>query len=389
MFKVNSCCPATDARSGVLTTGHGAVPTPAFMPVGSQATVKALSPDDLRSAGAEMILANAYHLYLRPGAGMVQSLGGLHRFMSWDGPILTDSGGFQVFSLASLGRVNDDGVLFRSHVDGSEHFLTAEIAIECQEKLGADIIMAFDQCHDHALDEPGAASAMERTHRWAERCLKAHRRPDQLLFGITQGGMYAELRRQSARSLAAMGFSGYAIGGLSIGEPKAATWAMLDESLAFLPGGKPRYLMGVGAPDDIVRAVARGVDLFDSVFPTRVARHGCVLTAAGKMNLSRAACKSQDAPVEAECDCYTCRTFSVAYLHHLFRCREMLAHRLATLHNVRFMMRLMSDIRGSVRQGSFGAFHNEFLERYRASDEEVRLTQKQRWLASQKRTAGP
>ncbi|MBI2857210.1 MAG: tRNA guanosine(34) transglycosylase Tgt [Chloroflexi bacterium] len=386
-FKLIASCPTSSARAGQLETSHGVVLTPAFLPVGSQGAVKTLAPGDLATAGVSMVLGNTYHLYLRPGVETVAKLGGLHRFMAWDGPILTDSGGFQVFSLASLRRVTDEGVLFRSHVDGSEHFLSPELTTGIQERLGSDIAMVLDQCHEHSLGREDAREALDRTHRWAVRCLEAHRAPRQALYAIVQGGMVPALRRESARFLASLGFHGYAIGGLSVGEPRAATWNMLEESVTWLPSGSPRYLMGVGAPDDIIRGVARGVDLFDCVLPTRLGRHGVAFTGMGRLNLRNAAFAEKDEPLEADCDCYACRTFSRAYLHHLVRCDEMLVCRLLTLHNLRFMMTLMRRMREAIVQGSFASFHDEFLCSYVPPDENVRLEQKRRWLSGKARGA--
>ncbi len=379
-FDVEKTCPGTAARAGFITTAHGVVPTPAFMPVGSQATVKALTPDDLKDLGAAMVLCNAYHLYLRPGDDVVGDLGGLHRFMGWDGPILTDSGGYQVFSLASLRRVDDSGVVFRSHIDGSEHSLTPEGAVRLQQRLGADIIMVLDECPSYTRERKPVVRAMERTLRWAEKCLAAHRRRDQQLFGIVQGGVFADLRRQSAASLTSLDFPGYAIGGLCLGETKKETLAMVEETVAALPVDRPRYLMGVGSPEDLVENVDRGVDLFDSALPTRTARNGALFTGGGRVNISRAEFKSLDRAIDAGCDCYTCRGFSAAYLHHLFRSRELLAYRLATIHNLRFIMRLMERIRTAIVEGGYAEFRREFLAGYRTTDEDVRLAQKQRWL---------
>ncbi|MBI2854925.1 MAG: tRNA guanosine(34) transglycosylase Tgt [Chloroflexi bacterium] len=387
-FSIKPASSSTAARVGSVVTPHGTFTTPEFMPVGSQASVKTLDPVDMNRTGVQIILANAYHIYLRPGTQVIEAMGGLHRFMSWDGPILTDSGGFQVFSLARLGRINDSGVAFRSHIDGSEHFFTPELAVEIQEKLGGDIIMVLDQCHRHDLDTEGTMEAMHRTHRWALRCLDHHRRKDQSMYAIVQGGMFPELRKESAQFLASLEFPGYAIGGLSVGEPKAVTWAMLDEVIPELPTDRPRYLMGVGAPEDIVMAVAKGVDLFDSVLPTRVARHGAVFTDFGRLNLKNTAFASADQQLDESCDCHTCRTFSLAYLHHLFKCEEMLGYRLATLHNLRFMARLMQRIRDSIDQGSFDSFLNQFLESYRTSNESVRLEQKRKWLKAKASPVG-
>jgi queuine tRNA-ribosyltransferase len=345
------------------------------MPVGSQATVKSLTPADLHDLGFDLLLCNSYHLYLRPGVDIVQALGGLHRFMAWDSSILTDSGGFQVFSLAALRSLDDCGVTFRSHIDGSEHLLTPEKAVEIQEVLGADISMVLDDVPAGTSDPRRLAEAVNRTHLWAERCLRAKRRDDQLMFAIVQGGGDIELRRHSARTLTAMGFSGYAVGGLSVGEPKHIMRAVLQDVVPLLPEERPRYLMGVGAPEDLVDAVSCGVDMFDCVLPTRVARNGGVYTQSGRMSIRHSSFRTMEGPVDPECDCYTCRTFSASYVHHLFRCEELLAYRLATVHNLRFIWRLMRDIRTSIRCGDFALFRDEFHGRYRATDEEVRLSQ--------------
>jgi queuine tRNA-ribosyltransferase len=329
-----------------------------------------------------MILANTYHLYLRPGIDVVAKMGGLHRFMAWDGAILTDSGGYQVFSLAPLRKINDDGVTFRSHIDGSQHFLTPETAIQYQESLGADVIMALDECSAYTDSKEKVRQAMERTHRWAERCLKSHERKGQALYAIVQGGMFPELRRQSAECLTKLDFPGYAIGGLSVGEPKEITLAMVGETVALLPVSKPRYLMGVGSPEDIIEGVARGIDIFDCALPTRVARNGALFTAQGRINIRNAAYKTMDAPLDPDCDCYTCRTFSAAYLSHLFRSGELLALRLATVHNLHFISSLMRRIRGSILDGTFTVFREEFLSGYETTDEATRVEQKRRWLTS-------
>ncbi|MGD0352481.1 MAG: tRNA guanosine(34) transglycosylase Tgt [Dehalococcoidia bacterium] len=370
------------ARLGKLVTNHGVVPTPAFLPVASQGTVKALIPEELKDIGVTIVLSNTYHLYLRPGIDVVEKLGGLHRFMGWDGPILTDSGGYQVFSLARLCKVTDDGVTFRSHIDGSEHHLTPELVIELQQKLGADIIMTLDECPAYDAGTARVREAVDRTSRWAERCREHHRNPNQLLFGIVQGGTSPELRRQSAKAITSLDFPGYAIGGLSLGEAKDLTWSMVDETMPFLPTDKPRYLMGVGSPEDIIEGVSRGIDLFDSALPTRVARNGALFTLRGRQNMRKAVYKTKKGPVDAECDCYTCRTFSAAYLHHLFKCEELLAYRLATIHNLRFITRLMNKIHAAIQQGTFAAFKSDFLSQYQVTDEEVRLAQKQKWLNS-------
>jgi queuine tRNA-ribosyltransferase len=346
------------------------------MPVGSQATVKSLTSDDLRGIGCEIILSNAYHLYLRPGVDVIREAGGVHRFMSWDRALLTDSGGFQVFSLAPLRRLDDDGVTFRSHIDGSAHYLSPEKSIEIQEGLGADIIMALDDVPAGGSGDARLTEAVERTHRWAERCLSAQRRTDQLLFAIVQGGSDLKLRRLSVATLCAMDFPGYAIGGLSVGEPKEAMYTVLREIAPLLPADRPRYLMGVGSPEDIVEAVWCGVDMFDCVLPTRVARNGAVYTRDGRRSIRHASFRSRWEPIDSECDCYTCCTFSAAYVHHLFKCEELLAYRLATIHNLRFMQRLVNDIRHAIASGSLSAFREEFRTRYRSTEESVRLSQK-------------
>jgi queuine tRNA-ribosyltransferase len=379
-FRLIETCPQTKARAGELLTPHGKVPTPVFLPVGSQGAVKTLTPDEVKDSGYKMLLANTYHLYLRPGIDVIERAGGLHNFMGWEGAILTDSGGYQVFSLSPLRRVSDDGVTFRSHIDGSKHHITPELAIQYQESLGADIIMVLDECpaHDDGLEK--VQRATERTQRWAERCLKAQKRPDQALYAIVQGGMFAELRQESAQYLAALDFPGYAIGGLSIGEPKQLTLAMIEETVVCLPEGKPRYLMGVGSPEDIVEAVARGVDIFDSALPTRVARNGALFSWEGRKNISNAAYKEMEQPIVAGCGCYTCRHFSAAYLHHLFSCGELLAYRLATIHNLSFVAELVAKIRGAILDGTFLSFKDKFLTGYQPADEPTRLAQKQKWL---------
>ncbi len=332
------------------------------MPVGTQATVKALTPGDLRAAGAQMILGNTYHLNLRPTAERIARLGGLHRFMAWDGPILTDSGGFQVFSLADLRRVDDDGVSFTSRLDGSTHRLTPERAMEIQALLGSDVAMAFDQLVDPGLPREQVADAMDRTHRWAERSLAARGRPDQAVFGIVQGGVDPELRRASVGTIAALAFDGIAIGGLSVGESKAAMAATLDvvaDALGDDP--RPRYLMGVGSPADFFTAVERGIDLFDCVLPTRVARTGQVWTDAGRLNLRNAALQDDPGPIDPDCACEACRNHSRAYLAHLFRARELLAYRLATVHNVTWTLELMRRLRASLADGTFAELRHRIV----------------------------
>jgi queuine tRNA-ribosyltransferase len=355
----------TNARAGVMHTPHGDIPTPVFAPVGTAATVKTMTPADLHDLGATLILANTYHLYLRPSADLVARMGGLHRFMGWHGPILTDSGGFQVFSLESLRQVGDDGVTFRSHIDGSTHTFTSELVVETQEKLGADIIMAFDECPDPS-DYDYNVQAMERTHRWAERCLAAKTRDDQALFGIVQGGVFADLRAESAGFLASLDFDGYGIGGLSVGETKAEMHAMLEVLHPLLPRHKPRYLMGVGSPEDLFECVARGVDQFDCVLPTRIARNGAVFTSQGRLNLRNAGFADDPAPIEEDCTCYTCRTLSRAYLRHLVIAKEITGLRLTTMHNLHFMIETMRRIRQSILDGNFADYKAEFLASYQA-----------------------
>ena len=373
------------ARAGELITPHGVVPTPVFLPVGSQGTVKTLTPEEVRDIGLRMVLANTYHLYLRPGIEVVAKMGGLHKFMAWDGAILTDSGGYQIFSLAPLRRVSDEGVTFRSHIDGSEHFLTPELIIQFQEALGADIIMVLDECSAYGDSFEGVQKATVRTHQWAERCRKVQKRNDQALYAIVQGGVYPELRRLSAEYLTSLDFPGYAIGGLSVGEPKEMTLAMVEETVALLPGNKPRYLMGVGSPEDIVEGVARGIDIFDSALPTRVARNGALFTGQGRRNIRNAAFSRMEQAVDPDCECYTCRTFSAAYLHHLFKSEELLALRLATIHNLSFIHSLMGKIRSAILDGTFRAFRDNFLASYQPTDEQARVSQKQKWLKGRKK----
>ncbi|MDI7277570.1 MAG: tRNA guanosine(34) transglycosylase Tgt [Anaerolineae bacterium] len=371
-FEIERQDGASAARLGRISTPHGPVETPVFAPVGTQATVKTLTPAELKDLGATLILANTYHLYLRPGAELIARLGGLHRFMSWEGPILTDSGGFQVFSLENLRRIDDTGVLFRSHIDGSEHLLTPEKATAVQELLGADIIMAFDECTS-PLDRAQVEAGMRRTHSWAERCLATHQRHDQALFGIVQGGAFADLRSESARVLGSMPFDGYGIGGLAVGEPKDVTWQMVDLTTPHLPAGKPRYLMGVGSPEDLVEGVSHGIDLFDSVLPTRLARNGAVFTREGRLNLRNARFAEDPRPIEEHCRCYTCQHFSRAYLRHLLVADEVLGLVLNSIHNLAFLIGLMADVRAAIGRDRFAAFRSEFLARYSPIDEATRL----------------
>jgi queuine tRNA-ribosyltransferase len=360
------------ARRGVFTTPHGAVETPTFMPVGTLATVKALDPDDLTGAGAQMILANAYHLHLRPGDDLVRDLGGLHRFMQWHGPILTDSGGFQVFSLATLRTVSEDGVEFRSHVDGSLHTFTPERVMEIEHNLGADVIMQFDHVIPGQSDEATAREASERSIRWLARCVKAREtippiegRMPQALFPIVQGGIHEHLRVEAVRAIAGMGdWVGFGIGGLSVGEAKPDMYRILQRVDDELPRDKPRYLMGVGFPEDLVEGVARGVDLFDCVAPTRMGRNGAVFTPEGRLNIKRAEHRRSDRPIDDSCDCSACRRFTRAYLRHLFVTDEILGLRLLSLHNVHFLVRLMRAAREAIRAGAFGAWRADWTARY-------------------------
>ncbi|MDR1068528.1 MAG: tRNA guanosine(34) transglycosylase Tgt [Clostridiales Family XIII bacterium] len=361
-FELKHTDAKTAARRAALTTPHGVIETPAFMPVGTNATVKAVLPESLDEVGAQIVLANTYHLFLRPGHEIVAEAGGLHQFMHWDKPILTDSGGFQVFSLGAINKITETGVTFRSHIDGSLNTLTPEKSIEVQNALGADIIMAFDECISYPMDKDGTAAATERTSRWLERCKDAHKRTDrQALFGIMQGGMYPDLRERSAADIVALDLPGYAIGGLSVGEPKALMYEILDGCTPLLPENKPRYLMGVGSPDAIFEAVERGIDMFDCVLPTREARHGSVMTSVGDVNIKNARYERDFGPLDPNCDCYTCRNYSRAYLRHLFKAGEILSHMLLSIHNLRFLLRLTEDIRSAIENDRFTEFKNEFL----------------------------
>ena len=357
-------CSQTGARVGRIYTPHGTFDTPIFMPVGTQATVKAMSPDELKAMGASIILSNTYHLYLRPGADLVAEAGGLHKFMQWDRGILTDSGGFQVFSLGPLRKITEEGVTFRSHIDGSKHFLSPEKAIEVQMALGADIIMAFDECVPYPAEYDYAKASTERTSRWAQRCQKAHTRKDQALFGIVQGGMYKDLRAQSARELVAMDFPGYAMGGLSVGEPKPLMYEMLEHTVPLLPSDKPRYLMGVGTPDCLVEGVMHGIDMFDCVFPTRVARNGTTMTSRGRLVVKNAEFARDFRPIDPDCDCYTCRNFSRAYVRHLLKTEEIFGLRLTTTHNLHFLIQFMKKMRQAILEDRFVLFRQEFLASY-------------------------
>jgi queuine tRNA-ribosyltransferase len=378
-FDLGEKCRETWARVAVLHTPHGDVPTPVFAPVGTQATVKTVSPRGLQEVGATLLVANTYHLYLRPGADTVAGLGGLHRFMGWEGPILTDSGGFQVFSLGDLREVDDDGVTFRSHIDGSEHRLTPEKSIAVQEQLGADIVVALDVCPPYPSDYEYNRIALDRTHRWAERCLKAHARHDQMMMGVVQGGTYPDLREESARCVTSLSFPAYAIGGLSVGEPKKLMHRMLDVTVPLLPEDRPRHLLGVGSPEDLFECVARGIDIFDCALPTRVARNGTFFTREGRLNIRNAQYRDDPSPVEEQCSCYTCRTFSRGYLRHLVIGREILGLHLATLHNLHFMFDTMREIRDAIISGRFADLKREFLAKYQVADYEAGKQDRQVW----------
>jgi len=352
MFEFDLLATQGHARAGIFHTPHGDLPTPVFAPVGTQATVKTLTPAQLGELGASLVLSNTYHLYLRPGDELVCEMGGLHRFMQWPHPMLTDSGGYQVFSLAQTRKIDDDGVTFKSHIDGSTHRFTPERSIAIQENLGADIIMAFDECSD-PNDHAYSCIAMERTHRWAERSLRAHSRPDQALFGIIQGGVLPELRTASAQFISSLPFPGIAIGGLSVGETKAEMHVMLDVVIQSLPSTKPRYLMGVGTPEDLIDGIARGIDIFDCVLPTRLARHNAAFSSEGRLNLMNAIYTHDPRPIDATCQCYTCQSFTRAYLRHLIVAKELLAGTLLSIHNLHALIQLVKDIRVSILDGTF------------------------------------
>lgn len=363
-FTLKKTCPRTGARLGTVHTPHGDFETPVFMPVGTQATVKAMTPAELTEEGFGIILANTYHLYMRPGHKLIERAGGLHKFMNWQGAILTDSGGFQVFSLSDLRKITEEGVAFSSHLDGSRHMFTPELAMEIQTSLGSDIMMQLDVCSPHDAPHHTVKEALERTLRWLERCQKAWVNPAQSLFGIVQGGICADLRRESARLTAGFDLPGIAIGGLSVGEPKPDMYRMLEEIRPFLPEDKPRYLMGVGSPDCILEGVLRGVDMFDCVLPTRIARNGTVFTSKGRLVVRNAANKEDFGPMDPNCDCYACQNFSRAYIRHLFNAGEILGARLATIHNLHFLHKLAADIRDAISQNALPEFKREFFANY-------------------------
>ena len=363
-FELIKTCKQSGARLGVLHTPHGDIPTPIYMPVGTQATVKAMTPREMEELGAKIILSNTYHLHLRPGEDIVREAGGLHSFMDWRHPILTDSGGFQVFSLSGLRKITEEGAAFRSHLDGSKHFISPEKSMEIQQALGADIAMAFDVCSPYPCDHKTAEEAMHRTHRWAERCKKYHTREDQALFGIVQGAFYEDLRIESAKTLADMDFPGYGIGGLSVGEPKPVMYEMLEKIEPYMPKNKPRYLMGVGTPDCFLEGVLRGVDMFDCVLATRIARNGTVFTRNGRLVIRNATYARDFEPLEESCDCYACQHFSRAYIRHLIKAEEITGARLASIHNLRFLIRMMEEIRQAIMEDRFLDYRREFYEKY-------------------------
>ncbi|RHM56418.1 tRNA guanosine(34) transglycosylase Tgt [Mitsuokella sp. AF33-22] len=356
---------ATGARAGIIHTPHGSFPTPIFMPVGTQASVKGVSPDELKDLGAGIILSNTYHLFLRPGMDLVREAGGLHKFMHWDRAILTDSGGFQVFSLGDLRKITEEGVTFRSHIDGSKKFLSPEVSMDVQMALGSDIVMAFDECVPYPADFQYAKQSTERTLRWLKRCKQAMTAPNQGLFGIVQGGMYKELREWSARETVALDLPGYAVGGLSVGEPKELMYEMLEYSTSLLPENKPRYLMGVGTPDCLVEGVQRGIDMFDCVYPTRVARNGMAMTWTGRLVMKNAQFTHDHHVLEEGCGCYACRNgYTRAYIRHLVRAGEIFGLRLLSLHNLWFLQEFMRRMRQAILEDRFGAFREEFLAHY-------------------------
>lgn len=364
-YELIKTCKQTGARLGIVHTPHGSFETPAFMPVGTQATVKTMAPEEIKEMGAGIILSNTYHLWLRPGHEIIKEAGGLHKFMNWDRAILTDSGGFQVFSLSDMRKITEEGVHFRNHLNGSKMFLSPEKAMEIQNALGSDIMMAFDECPPFPATYEYMKASVERTSRWAERCLEAHERPqDQGLFGIVQGGEFEELRKQSARDLVSMNFPGYAIGGLSVGEPKPIMNRMLEYTTPLLPSHKPRYLMGVGSPDSLIDGAIRGIDMFDCVLPTRIARNGTCMTSQGRVVVKNAKYAKDFTPLDPECDCYTCKNYTKAYIRHLIKADETFGIRLTSTHNLHFLQNLMRQVRQAIREDRLGDFREEFFEQY-------------------------
>ena len=363
-YEVLHVCRQSGARLGVLHTPHGDIPTPIYMPVGTSACVKAMTPREMQEIGTKILLSNTYHLHLRPGEDLIREAGGLHAFMGWNGPILTDSGGFQVFSLAGIRKIREEGVMFRSHLDGSKQFIGPEESMDIQQALGSDIAMAFDVCTAYPCDWNTAKENMERTHRWAERCKAHHTREDQALFGIVQGAFFKDLRVESAKALAALDLPGYGIGGLSVGEPKPVMYEMLDEIRPYMPEDKPRYLMGVGTPDCFIEAVIRGVDMFDCVLATRIARNGSVFTNNGRLVVKNGKYARDFTPMDDRCDCYACRNFTRAYIRHLFNAKEITGGRLASIHNLRFLIHMMEEIREAIANDRLLDYRREFYERY-------------------------
>lgn len=355
----------TKARRGRVHTPHGPIETPVFMPVGTAGTVKAMKPEEVRDMGAQIILGNTYHLYLRPGHEVVKAAGGLHKFMNWERAILTDSGGFQVFSLGAMRKISEEGVEFRSHIDGSKHMLSPEKSMEIQNALGSDIMMAFDECAPYPADRNYVKNSLERTTRWLKRCKEYHKNTEQQsLFGIMQGGMYKDLRKQSAEEIVELDLPGYAIGGLSVGEPKEIMYEVMDDCVDYLPADKPRYLMGVGSPDCLFEGVERGIDMFDCVLPTRIARHGMAMTSQGRVNIKNAKYERDFTPLDPNCDCYTCRNYSKAYLRHLFKSDEILSSMLMTTHNLHFLVSTMAGIRKAIEEDRFLEYKKEFYDSY-------------------------
>ncbi|EXX85261.1 queuine tRNA-ribosyltransferase [Paenibacillus darwinianus] len=368
-YELIKVCKQSGARLGRVHTPHGVIETPCFMPVGTQATVKTMSPEELKTMDARIILSNTYHLFLRPGHELIARAGGLHKFMNWDRAILTDSGGFQVFSLSEMRKITEEGVQFRSHLNGDKLFLSPEKAMEIQNALGSDIMMAFDECPPFPAEYGYVKRSIERTSRWAERCLQAHARPeDQGLFAIVQGGEYEDLRKQSATDLTSMDFPGYAIGGLSVGEPKPIMYRVLDYTVPLLPSGKPRYLMGVGSPDALIEGAIRGIDMFDCVLPTRIARNGTTMTSKGRVVVRNAANAEDFGPLDPACNCYTCQNYSRAYIRHLLKADETFGIRLTTYHNLHFLLQLMRDVRQAIMEDRLLDFRDEFFAQYGLND---------------------
>lgn len=364
-YELIKTCKQTGARLGKVHTPHGTFETPVFMPVGTLATVKTMSPEELKEIGAKIILSNTYHLWLRPGEDIVEEAGGLHKFMNWDGAILTDSGGFQVFSLSDMREIVEEGVHFRNHLNGEKLFLSPEKAMQIQNALGPDIMMALDECPPYPAEYEYMKNSVERTSRWAERCLKAHKNPDtQALFGIVQGGEFEDLRKQSARDLISLDFPGYAIGGLSVGEPKHVMNEVLEFTTPLLPSNKPRYLMGVGSPDSLIDGAIRGIDMFDCVLPTRIARNGTCMTSEGRLVVRNAKYARDFTPLDHNCDCYTCRNYTRAYIRHLIKTNETLGIRLTTYHNLYFLVKLMEQVRQAIKEDRLGDFRDQFFDQY-------------------------